>query len=504
MLRFRIRWLAIVLLLVPGWAGARDARVVVLPFEVYNAPDLEPLRPGLEAMLAGRLDGPGYSVVQGGEPRPSDWAVRTTITRLGSTYSVDGALVPPAGSPAEGARSYRTVGAPDEILPALEALAQELKAHLTRNLPAPAPAGPAPARAPREEPAAEAPAPPAPRPAGAPPASGLQAAVASPRVGPLVDGNALGLAAVDLDGDGTTEVVVLGDQVLTGYRDTGTRFERLWEVPVPPGITPACISAADLDGNGRPELFVAGMNGTQPTSQALEWFGSALASKGERIPGFARAADPSAPLVLVAPRGTGKDLFTGRIRTLRWEGAGYVAGDPLPLPAAALPANADRVRLAPTTLGWAVTTQGDRLRLYDDQGNQIFESADAVKGSRVALQGEERIRDYQDEDFYRVHGRTLSRLSQGDAPEFVLFKNYGSLSRVFRRIASYSHAQLLVWKWDGLTMVPVAEGPKVPGALVDLDWDPASPGRRVYALLVQSEGTLFRKDRHRILVYEFR
>ncbi len=499
MLRFRIRWLAIVLLLVPGVAGAQDNRVVVLPFEVYNAPDLDPLRPGLEAMLAGRLDGPGYTVVQGAEPQPSDWTVRTTITRLGSTYSVDGALVPPAESPAEGARSYRTVGATEEILPALEALAQELKAYLTQTLPAQPPATPAPSPALREEPA---PATPASGPT--PPASGVQAAVASPRVGPLVDGNALGLTAADLDGDGITEIVVLGNQVLTAYRDTGTRFERLWEVPVPPGITPACISAADLDGNGRPELFVAGMSGTQPTSQALEWFGSALASKGERIPGFARAADPSAPVVLLAPRGTGKDLFSGRLLTLRWGGAGYVAGDPLPLPGAALPANADRVHLNPTAFGWAVTTQGDRLRLYDDQGSEIFESADAVKGSRVALQGEERIRDYQDEDFYRVHGRTLSRLSQGSTPEFVLFKNYGGISRVFRRIASFSYAQLLVWKWDGLTMVPVAEGPKVPGALVDLDWDPASPGRRVYALLVRSEGTLFRKDRHRILVYEFR
>ncbi|RMG85352.1 MAG: VCBS repeat-containing protein, partial [Candidatus Dadabacteria bacterium] len=325
--------------------------------------------------------------------------------------------------------------------------------------------------------------------------------LASPRVGSALDGDALGIVVLDLEGDGTVEILVLTEDGLTAYRDTGQGFQELWDAPVPPGIRPALVSAADLDGNGKPEVFVAGMNGTHPVSQALEWFGSALASKGERIPGFVKAWPHPTPRAVVARPGIGKDLFAGTLRELRWSGAGYEAGDALELPAAALPANLDPVALGPDDPGWAVTTQSDRLRLYDGAGTERFESADPVKGSRVALQGEERVRDYQDEDYYRVHGRTLSRLV-GAEPQLVLFRNEGTLSRVFQRVAAFSHGQALLWKWDGLTLVPVAEGPKVPGAFVDIDWDPTAAGKRFYALLVQTEGTLFRKERHRLLAYD--
>ncbi|RMG88446.1 MAG: hypothetical protein D6708_11500, partial [Candidatus Dadabacteria bacterium] len=151
--RPRLLPLTLALVLLAASLAARPAaaadRLVVLPFEIYNAPDLDALKPGLEAALASRLDGPGYTVTRAHEARPEDWTVRTTVTRLGPTYSLDAALVPPEGAAAEGTRSYRTVKAPEELLGALEAVAGELRQHLLRHAqggpsPAPVPAAPAP------------------------------------------------------------------------------------------------------------------------------------------------------------------------------------------------------------------------------------------------------------------------------------------------------------------------------------------------------------------------
>ena len=63
MKRLRFRLLILILALLPGLAThAAGPRVVVLPFEMFNAPDVEALSPGLQSMLASRLAAPVYSV----------------------------------------------------------------------------------------------------------------------------------------------------------------------------------------------------------------------------------------------------------------------------------------------------------------------------------------------------------------------------------------------------------------------------------------------------------
>ncbi len=492
---------SLVLLALALWGQARAAppRIAVLPVEVYNAPDLVPLAPGLQAMLASRLDAPGYTVDVADQAGDAAWVVRTTITRLGGTYSLDVALEPGPSNPAEGIRTYRTADRPDAILPALEVVAGTLRAHLAAGAPESPPGG----QQPRPGPASEAPAAPGPGPQspGSPPR--LEEILRAHRPGPLHDGEALGLVVADLDADGTPEVVVLTGEALVAFHDADGELRKLWEVPTPRGIRPAALSAADLDGNGRPELFVAGMNETHPVSQALEWFGSALASKGPRIAGFVRAVRPAPdPVVLAVLPGAGSDLFAPGFKRLVWNGSRYEADDPFAAPEAAVPLNLDLLALDPAAPPFVVvTTQDDRLRIYDHRGNRLYESADPVKGSRVFLRGEERVRDHQDEDFYRVQGRTVSWHGPDGTAYLVLYRNHASLGRLFQRVGGFSHGQVLMYRWDGLTLLPVAEGPKIPGMIADIDLLRLHGGSVLYAALVQTEGTLFKKRRFRVLAY---
>lgn len=511
-----------------GAAWASGPSVVVRPFEVFNAPDIEALAPGLQAMLASRLAGAGYAVSTGapGERPDSDWAVRTTLTHLSGVYSVDASLEPLKAS-GDGMRTYETARSPDALLPALESVAARLREALVRaasERPVPAPAAgalPAPAAAvvpaaPPASPTAPPPVPavvPPPLPSGLPDAGAnlevtMAAVLRKPRMGMEIDGEARSLVAVDADRDAQVEALVLVDDEIVAFRDTGAELVRAWSSPAPAGFQALVLSAADVDGNGVPEIFVAGLSGTRPVSQALEWFGSALAPKGEQISAFVRAVprrEGGSPL-LGQLQGTGKDLFEPRLREFVWDGRTYRPGEGVQAPETAVGINIDWARLSTGEGPYAlVSSQDDRLEIYDPAGERIFESSERIKGTRTVLKGEERALNYLDEDRIAVHGQTAQWVPPGGgSPVLIFARNEGSLPRILG-IASFSHGIIAAYRWEGMSLANVAESPKFSGYVPDLALAPANGrpgGSSLYAALVQFSGTLKSSVRSRVLAYD--
>ncbi|GAB4261253.1 MAG: VCBS repeat-containing protein [Deferrisomatales bacterium] len=502
-----------------GWAGSEAAgpppQVEVRPFEIFNAPHLQELAPGLEAMLASRLAGDGYRVVRTGGPEQSTVAyrVRTTITQLGGVYSIDAVLEPVAAG-GEGARTYETADAAGEIMGALERVAGRLKEAVERGIAAAPrePAGAVKASAAPPPPAAPAPpvpVPTAPRAEQAPgaPRLDLQAVLADHRLGPTLDGEARSLVAGDVDGDRRVEILVLLDGVIVALRDDGERIVRAWESPTPAGLRAAALSMADVDGNGLPEVFVAGQDGVRPASQALEWFGSALAPKAGRVDAFLRAvAHPAeGALLLGMEPGTGTYLLERRVHRYVWEAGAYRQGEVWALTDAATPLNVGYARLLPDQGPFAlVTTQEDRFRIYDPQGAQLYESSERVKGTRVLLRGTENLPDYQEEELLFVQGKTGVWSGPDGQVHLFLARNEATLSRVFRRSPAYSHAELVAWRWDGVSVTPEGTGPKLSGYVPDLDIAGTEAGAQaiLYVPLVRVEGTLFKKYRTQLVAYD--
>lgn len=493
-----------------GAAGPKTPQVVVRPFEVYNAPDLEPLVPGLQAMLASRLAGKGYSVSTATEARPGDedWAVRTTITRLSGVYSIDASLEP-VGASGDGTRTYETADTSQGLLPALEKVANRLRDSLrevARREPAPLPAPVT------QLPPAAGTASALPGETGSvtpSPNTSLAQALSNHRVGAALTGEAKSLVLADVNGDGTQEILVLLEDVIHAYRDDGREITAAWESPTPSGYDALILSAGDVDGNGLPEIFVAGEQNGSPTTQALEWFGSALAPKGDRVRGFLRAVPRPDGEVLLLGRlaSAGTDLFTPDLRQFAWSSGAYRETGRFDAPAAAAPVNLDFVRLAPgQPPARVVTTQSDRLQVYDEAGVRLFETKDPVKGSRVALVGAPTGRpDISTEERLTVQSRTVGWLGPDGRSYLIIARNHSSLGGLFHRFPSFTHGQIQAYHWDGLTLALAAEGPKISGYFSDLDLGP-SPGRpagarTLYALLVQEEGTLVVEHRTRIVAY---
>ncbi|HSH68947.1 MAG TPA: FG-GAP-like repeat-containing protein [Deferrisomatales bacterium] len=489
--------------------------VFVESVKLYNTPDLDSLAPGLRSMLASRLEGDGYEVrTEGDSPTGAgDWLVRTSITRLGSTYSLDAALISADGA-AEGARSYETTDKPDDLVPALDKVAERLRQELARTAHRPLAAAPAPAAVPAAVPAmvsppAAASAPVAPRvaaPAATTPAN-LQSALERQRTGPEIPGEGLSLAVADADADGNLEVLVLTGDSIIAFRDRGGELVQVWENPAPQQFTPTALSAGDMDGNGIPELFLAGTRDHSPTTQALEWFGSALVPKGERSYGFLRAVPHPAQgvLLLGMAAGTGKDLFGRGVRRFRWDGSGYREDGKYPVSERAVGANLDFLRLGDKQQVFTViTTQADRVQGFDADGTTVFEIDDQVKGTKRKLFGLEHTAGTQDEDIVQISGKTVGYHAPSGEDFVLVHKNGGGIGRLFARVASFSNGRILAYRWDGVGLSNAAQSPKYSGFFADIGLAPAAAGHgaTLYAALVSDKAGFNKGQLTRVVAYD--
>jgi len=478
----RLRAAALLIALLVPVAAWAQPEVFVEPLQLYNAPALEGLAPGLRAMLASRLEGPGYAVRAHGEPPKgaADWRVQTSLTRLGTTYSLDAALVSGAGT--AGAHTYQTTDGPDGLAPALEQVAERLRQELVQ------------ATAPEAAP------PP-------PPGISLQEALGRQRAGPEIPGEALSLAVADADGDGNLEILLLTAETITAFRDQGGQLTQVWDSPAPRDFKPTTLSVGDVDGNGLPELFVAGLSNHSPVTQALEWFGSALGPKAERTLAFLRAVShpEQGVLLLGMARGLGRDLFSRGVRQYRWDGSRYEDVGRYPVTERAVGVNVDFLRLGtPPQVLAVITTQDDRLLGVDAEGRSVFELEDALKGTRVQLFGEEQTPGMMDEDIVKIAAHTVGYRSPRGEDYLLVHKNTGGIGRLFRRITGFSSGHLLAFRWDGLGLTNTAQSAKYSGYIADLGLarGGAGQGATLFAALVREGAGLFQRPTTRLVAYD--
>lgn len=455
--------------------------LAVYPLQIFNAADLEASAPGLQAALASRLSLPGYRVLTpgAGETVDAQWSVRTTVTRLGTRMTLDAALEP-RGAAEPARRAFQTADTVDDLLPALGALASTLREGL-----APVAAAPQPPPAQAVSPAP---------PSGPPAAGGLSQAFTRYRSSPPLKGEARSLIVADLDHDGTPEILALVDGRVVAFRDDGRDLKVAWEARVSAVPSPALLSAGDVDRDGTPELFVAGLRGTTAVTQAYLRAGDGLAPHGPAVEAFVRAVvhpDRGVLLLGMLP-GQDKDLFAPTQRSFVWEGDAYRPKEAFRVPAGVSVIDADWFRASEGGTPLLVAmTQAGALRLYDADNRKLFESPDTLKGTRNVLVGQEHTRDSGDTDLFQIEGKSLAWRADDGTTHLILHKNHGTLARLFQKSATFTHGQLLSFRWDGLTLLPTGEGPKIPGFLADLDLSatPAQPSRRtLYAPLVQVEG----------------
>ncbi len=330
-------------------------------------------------------------------------------------------------------------------------------------------------------------------------------------VGPDFDTAMVGMAVADFLGTGGKQAAVASGQKIWLYAIEGKNFRKLWESEEWPGYNFVGLDAADLNGNGRAELFVTNYSlGRRVPSFVLEWEGSEFKEVWKAYDQFFRVVqiEPSGKVELYGQAAGQKFLFHGPVRRYRWDGKNYVpTGSPLDLPPKAslygfLLADVD----GDGSREYVILDQNDYLRVYDLQGREKYKASDRFGGSQVVINFlAPNVRaDSMEPENIVLQGRLFMQEAPEGRRELVVYHSVPSAGYLMPRSRFYDRGKIYGLRWDGLSLRQAWETVEFPGhiadyALVDL----AGTGERDLVILVSTIASPVSRGKGTLFAYVF-
>ena len=371
-----------------GYAG--EGKVVVLLEPTLYGEEMAGLGVPLYEMLKIRLSARGYRVVEGKgqrmtqgliEEAEADFVVEWSVTRLGGNISMD-ARVYRKGSE-EGVPVYGTVSF-EEIIPGLDSLADGIVSD-----------GFGEGSARRAFRIVEKPAPGTVERKGKPSSQEVRLGEQKP----LWSGEGLEIrdgSAGDLDGDGRDEIVIIEESRahVLSYRDGGLTIVQTLSIPE----YSFSVSIADINGNGREEVFVSAYDG-YIKSTVLEWKDDGLEVLIPRIGWFLRVLDvPEKGKVLFGQRASFNGRRTGDVYELTWNGREYVRKGTVRLPKGGEVYNFAYIEIEEEPAIVVLSDDTLRLSLYTEDGTFVTESTERYGGTLNTYEADRGVVEGGDEE----------------------------------------------------------------------------------------------------------
>ena len=182
-----------------------------------------------------------------------------------------------------------------------------------------------------------------------------------------------GVVAGDVDAEGNGEVLAFGKRIIYIYRVKGK--ELLPYTRITRGLPGHILNveAVDLDGDGKKEILVSGLEGEDLGSSVLKRKGDVYEQVAGRIPYFLVVLPDWQGKPTVVGQRLGRDTpFDGRLLTMSWTGKTLAEGAPLPADTRTAPLSFGIPGLSSARLGqeWRLiyTDQDSHLRVLDASG----------------------------------------------------------------------------------------------------------------------------------------
>ncbi len=293
------------------------------------------------------------------------------------------------------------------------------------------------------------------------------------------------MEVADLDGDGVDEFILANRTSVQIFKRNGPRLAKVGQIEAPARYKVHAISVADLNGNGKMEIYVSAADHLEPRSFAFEWQEKNKATylfQNERF--FVRAMHlPGESTVLLGQQPDFDNPIRPGIFRLEKKGKTLKAGNRVQLP--------ESVNLFDFTVAdldndgsreVIAIDQHDRLKVMRTAGTLLWESDDFYGGTTRYIGGiaPKNVASavQHKEDYGRIY--IPSRIIVADVnldgqKDILVNKNLSTSSRVFQNMKNYPSGEVHALTWNGIGLEEMWRTKKIDGYITD------------YMLLLQGE-----------------
>ncbi|NTV12692.1 MAG: hypothetical protein HGA96_01965 [Desulfobulbaceae bacterium] len=527
-------------------------KVAIMPFELNAPADLAYLQAGVEAILASRLGARGglamidrqvvrKAMDDSGSADPTvigpavgaELVLKGSITGLGSLISVDLRAVRVAGEAAD-ERFFATANSPGEVIMAVDQLVVDVGRNMFKGGLRQSgsevrfgPVGPAqiePAKADkggqdnggdqalhpdrlfRDQAAVVTVAPAVPGGAGVAPVAGLPGRPEMISRSQSLDMEVQDLDVGDVFGDGGQVVVMAGEHQLHAYRQESNKLVEVGKIPSPPSfVRVVAVNLADLNGNGRAEIYISTISDFKPYSCVVEWDGKGFVILCDKQPWHLRPVNlPGRGLVLVGQQaGEDRPVRPG-LQVLSLKDGKLVAGEKLPVP--------ESINLFEFVMAdfngdnqaeVAAVDDAGVLSLYGTDGEALWRGSDTYAHTvRYIGKASGAVDDKTNRN---VPSRLIAADVNGDGrPELVVMKNPSGVAALLKTIGNFTGSSVQFLAWNGISFADVWNTGEIGSYLANyqLVTAPAGAPSRLYlGLITKKSGLTFGDYRSVLATY---
>ncbi|NOX81008.1 MAG: VCBS repeat-containing protein [Deltaproteobacteria bacterium] len=498
-------------LLGPGTSRAAATRksVAILPFTLNAPPGRQYLQAGLRDMLGSRIAAETGSVIidkkdvdtalrkaggrltaknMGAFARKvgADYLIFGSINALGAGMSVDARVFSAAAPAAKAVQTfYDTATSNDQIMGTIDSLSWDIiEKVFHKKRPAALAAAPEPAVAPAERSGM----------AGfatANPEKTFMASRGAYVYGMSGDRNFVktrnfnmslqDLALGDVDGDGRIDVILAGPHEVQVFHRDGTRLNLFATIKMGARYRIHSVNAADLNGNGRDEIYISAADAKIPGSRAVEWNGKRFVDLFREARWYIRPLRvPGMGLILAGQRAGLLPIEPGIFSLVQKDGK-VRAGERLSIPAkinlfnfvyADLDGNGQHEIVAldnsfklEVIKGGAVVWKSEGrycgTKRYIGGYPSMMPGVSSSMNDEVDAFGEKYVETF-------IPSRILvSDVDHDGTDDIILNRNPSTLTAVLPREIQYKSGTIVGLKWNGLGLEEMWRTRKIDGYVVD-------------------------------------
>ena len=292
--------------------------------------------------------------------------------------------------------------------------------------------------------------------------------------------------AGDIDGDGKTEIVVLTNSALILYRQVEGHFQMSATLDIPKNLHYLSVTLADINKNGRQEIYISGSNGETPDSSALEWNGKKLTYLFQHVPVYLRALTvPGEPPLLLGQTTLAGELGGSDICQMRLDPQkGVTQGKKLNLPPginlfdfAQGDINGDG------KLETIAINKNHRLQVFDAANTLLWTSHEQYGASNNFFGSLTGTANTDKETIYTKTRIVLADLDLDGVNDVLVGRNRLETVKFMPNLRYFEGSSIAALKWDKGALTTLWETRKIPGYAVNYQILPPKNGDRQFQLV---------------------